>query len=260
MNLYCDAGAPKIRPQCNLATARNLFRKEGLTKEFLAHHQVGRNPEGDTHFPDWQRILQYACRRGEVVKWFNPRGIRLDPSLLNAARLLAVFDERATHVVAFVRDEHDDKDLNFYLYDNDSIARQQGSGRRVSAVYLWGWRATRFYAVMEQDSDLHTEACKAFPDRVQEPGSIVAGRRASRQQADAAATPAADHSESDGSSSEKEDEEYGSALSDLSEDSSEDEEDEAAGEEDEYVGQDEDAELYYGIDPNSGRPGGLQGL
>ena len=39
MNLYRDAGAPEIRPQCNLATARNLFRKEGLTKEFLAHHQ-----------------------------------------------------------------------------------------------------------------------------------------------------------------------------------------------------------------------------
>ena len=261
MNLYLDAGAPKIRPQCNLATARNLFRKEGLTKEFLAHHQVGRNPEGDTHFPDWQRILQYACRPGEVVKWFNPRGMQRDPSLLNAARLLAVFDEQMTHVVAFVRDEHDEKDLNFYLYDNDSVARQKGSGRRLSAGSLWGWRATRFYAVMEQDSDLHTKACKAFPDRVQEPGSIVAGRRALRQQPDAAATPAADH-HSDGSSSEKEDEEeeYGSALSGLSEDSSEDEEDEAAGEEDDYVGQDEDAELYDGIDPNSGRPGGLQGL
>ena len=107
--------------ECNLAAARNILRDPYVTREFMALRQRGGNVEGDTRFPDWQRILATEASTGETVVTFSPAELP-STNLLLQARKFVFATCRPNHVTAHIRDG-----TVFRTYDNDSEARRKGT-------------------------------------------------------------------------------------------------------------------------------------
>ena len=145
-----DALTERTKPsggkaECSLATTRNLFRDEAISREWLALRQVGSigvvehgvpgRPEGEIGFPDWEHIMQGLVGEGEVVVVFNPQVVGSSELMLDT-RVGALFTISPPHVIAIFSDKTSLRP-HMRVYDNESSSRIQGQPTGRSPRCLW---------------------------------------------------------------------------------------------------------------------------
>ena len=157
--------------ECNLATARNLRREEGLTREYMRARQLGGADGLDTRFPDWIRILQELQNGGECTVQLRLRNLT-DPGLLDHVRIAALYTTNPPHVVALLRAAPD----RMRLYDNESEARGRGTHANLTNQQL-ALRQGVVVAIVPSGSPMASAQRRVEPVQV---GAIARARRAVR--------------------------------------------------------------------------------
>ena len=157
--------------ECNLATARNLRREEGLTREYMRARQLGGADGLDTRFPDWIRILQELQSGGECTVQLRLRNLT-DPGLLDHVRIAALYTTNPPHVVALLRAAPD----RMRLYDNESEARGRGTHATLTNQQL-ALRQGVVVAIVPSGSPMASAQRRVEPVQV---GAIARARRAVR--------------------------------------------------------------------------------
>ena len=146
-------------PQCILASARNLARREHLTEADLIPKYAKRGTVRPNIYDiDFIAALDdLACEATEIALHAprqGPRAIQLTPPLLG--HLNSAFcsvqgrNGWCTHVVAIIRIPHT-YPARFRLYDNDSAERRSGTFASVHADYIIQ-KAQNPYLTTERDS------------------------------------------------------------------------------------------------------------
>ena len=133
------------KAECSLATTRNLFRDESVTRRWLAKRQVGDigrieygvpgRPEGEIGFPHWEHILLGLVETGETVVKFNPVQAGGSELLLDV-RVGAMYTLNPPHVIAIFSDKTGARS-HMRVYDNESDARRRGQPILQSPRSLW---------------------------------------------------------------------------------------------------------------------------
>ena len=133
------------KAECTLASTRNIFRDDSLSREWLAlrqhmtrgviEHGVPGRPHGEIGFPDWPHIVENLRRPGEEVVKFNPKRLGTSELILDV-RVGVLYTVHPPHVIAFFS-EQKAHNPHVRVYDNESHARRIGQPTLQKPRSLW---------------------------------------------------------------------------------------------------------------------------